>query len=149
MSEGKNAYNTEAGFLNGFTKGELSAILPTVLETNSEVTEDRVFLLSSSEVSLLTDADVAIAAKPTAAAVEQDRSNWYTLYSTELGVTSHFWWLRDHEEYDGYANACEVFVVGNGYNGNDLLTDSVGLEGIGVRPAMTIDLTCEYITLAD
>jgi len=141
MSENKNAYNTEAGFLKGFTDDELSAIAETQVETNGTVTTDRVYLLSSDELELLVEADISIDAKPTDAAVAQDQSAWYSLYSADFGVSDHYWWLRDGAE----DNACEVKAVGNSYTGNKVFSDSAGLEGYGVRPVMTIDLTSEYI----
>ena len=143
MSECRNGYNTEAGFLRGFTEEELSAVLPAEITTNGTVTEDRVYLLSSEELELLVQADVSIDAAPTAAAVENDDSDWYLLYSTDFGVKDHFWWLRDGVQ----TNSCEVSVVGNSYTGNRIFGDSAGLEGYGVRPVMTVSLASEFITI--
>lgn len=146
MAEGKNGYQNEAGFLNGFTEEELSAIVPTKITTNGTVTEDRVYLLSSDELALLNVADISIDADPTAAAVASDGSGWYTLYSTDFGVSDHYWWLRDAAEGDGFTNACEVYVVGNSYSQNKVLSDSASLEGFGVRPVMTVDLSSGLFT---
>ncbi len=76
MTEKRNGYHTEAGFLNTFTTEELSAIVETKVKTGSTLTEDKVFLLSTDEVQWLYDADVSVYAIPTQAAVEQDSSKW-------------------------------------------------------------------------
>lgn len=53
MSEKKNGYNTEGGFLKSFSKEEIKAILTSTVTTNGITTEDKVFLLSVDELSLL------------------------------------------------------------------------------------------------
>ena len=143
MADQTNGYDAEPGFLNGFSEAERNAILTTKVETNGVTTEDKVFLLSKEELSLLEAADVTKYPVPTADAIAADRSGWYQLYSLDYGVQDHYWWLRDGEASP--TNACEGYVVGNSYAEGEILSKSVGLEGFGIRPAMMIDLSCEEI----
>ena len=143
MADRTNGYDTEPGFLNGFSEAERNAILTTKVETNGVTTEDKVFLLSREELSLLEAADVTKYPVPTAEAIAADRSGWYRIYSLDYGVQDHYWWLRDGEA--SATNACEGYVVGNSYAEGEILSKSVGLEGFGIRPAMRIDLSCEEI----
>lgn len=145
MSDMKNGYNTEAGFLKNFTEEEIAAILTTTVNTNGVTTEDKVFLLSKGELSLLETADVSMYPVPTQEAITQDQSGWYQTYSVDYGVQDHFWWLRDADM--SYTNACECYVVGNSYTGGEITNKCVGLEGFGIRPAMTVDLTSSSIVV--
>lgn len=137
MSERRNGYHTEAGFLNGFTDEELSAVAVTQVTTAGTVTEDRVFLLSLDELQWLYEADVSVYAKPTQAAQEQDKSLWYSVDISAYGVEDFFWWLREPNS----KNACECYYVNISYSDEQTAFGSVGLEGYGIRPAMTLDLT--------
>lgn len=141
MSEHDNGYSTEAGFLRGFTKDELAAILPTEITTNGSTTTDRVFLLSSDEMQWLYDADVSIFARPTPEALEQDSTGWYAMYLDACGTDEYLWWLRDA---DG-SNACKSLIVNNSSMDSVISAQCVGLEGFGIRPAMTIDLSSPLI----
>lgn len=143
MSELKNGYNTEAGFLKSFNKTEIKAILTTQVTTNGAVTEDKVYLLSGEELYLLDEADVSTYAVPTESAVEQDQSGWYTLNINEYRVRDHYWWLRDPNT----DTASEVYLVNNSYAGERVFSHNVGLEGYGVRPVMTVDLTADCIVV--
>lgn len=143
MSELKNGYNTEAGFLKSFNKTEIKAILTTQVTTNGTVTEDKVYLLSGEELHLLDEADVSTYAVPTESAVEQDQSGWYTLNINEYRVRDHYWWLRDPNT----DTASEVYLVNNSYAGERVFSHNVGLEGYGVRPVMTVDLTADCIVI--
>lgn len=143
MSEMKNGYNTEEGFLTNFTDKELSAILTTSVKTNDTITEDKVFLLSTDELDLLVEADVRKFAYPTDEAKLQDQSGWYQLYVNDFGTLDHFWWLRDANT----DNSCEVNVAANSIWTSEIISDSAGLEGYGVRPVMTIDLTSPTIEI--
>lgn len=143
MSENKNGYDDEAGFLNGFTDEELAAILTTSVQTDGITTEDRVFLLSEDELQWLAYADVSRYAKPTPEAVEQDDSQWYDIELNDFGVDNHFWWLRTTVE----GSACEAYTVGNSRYEGALVSQIVGAEGFGIRPAMTIDLTSGAFTI--
>lgn len=137
MAEQRNGYNTEAGFLNGFTKEELSMIVTTNVKTGETFTEDKVFLLSTDELQWLYDADVSIYAKPTQAAIEQDTSYWYSVNVSAYDIKDHYWWLRDANG----SNSCEAYYINISYSDERIASGSVGLEGYGIRPAMTLDLT--------
>lgn len=138
MSERKNGYHTEAGFLNGFSEKERAVIVETQVNTAGTVTEDKVFLLSLDELKWLKEADVSVFAKPTAAAVEQDKSNWYKVDCQSYNVEDFFWWLRDANS----ETACECLCANiSYYEDRPTISEYAGLEGFGVRPAMTIDLT--------
>lgn len=141
MSELKNAYDTEKGFLSDFSKEELAAILTTNVETNGTVTNDRVFLLSEEELEWLVEADVSKYGRPTDAAVKQDMSAWYQLYVNEYSVNTHYWWLRSTDA----DTVCEAHTVTGSLYGGKISSESVGLEGFGIRPAMTIDLRSDLI----
>ncbi len=143
MSSHKNGYASEPGFLNGFTREEREAIVPTENVTNGNVLDggeirstDLVYLLSEEELSWLVEANVNIRARPTAQAVRQDQTTWYNMYSLELGIEAYYWWLR--EPVPDTASNC--YVVDIGYRSRLLRGDkAVGLEGFGVRPAVKVD----------
>lgn len=142
MSEHKNGYHTEAGFLNGFSEKERAAIVETQINTAGTTTSDKVFLLSQNELEWLYEADVSVFAKPTAAAVEQDKSNWYKVDCENYNVEDFFWWLRDANP----ETACECLCANISYYENKpTISYYAGLEGFGVRPALTIDLTAEIL----
>ena len=151
MAEHKNGYDTEAGFLNGFTEEELSAIREQeiITQTNalsekeSVVTRDRVYLLSLDELSWFEEAGISVLAVPTQAAVEQDKSNWYAVELSEFGIKEYCWWLR--EPVEDMASKC--YMVGNGYYGENIRKENAGLEGYGVRPAITVDLQSDSLKI--
>lgn len=144
MAEGKNGYQNEAGFLHGFTAKELSAIVDTEIVTNANAlseketvtTTDRVYLLSLEELSWFDEAEMSKFAVPTQAAMEQDNSNWYLLDYNDFGIKECCWWLREPLE----GTACKCYLVGNGYTQELLREENVGLEGFGIRPAVTVNL---------
>ena len=139
-SEYKNGYDMEPGFLSNFTKEERAAILETEVKTNDKVTMDKVYLLSTEELVWFEEANVSFVATPTAASLEQDASDWYEVNVSCYGVDDYCWWLRD---VDPQGLACEAYLVGSSYSGCTIYTEIVGLEGYGIRPALTIDLTQE------
>ena len=149
MSEHKNGYNNEAGFLHDFSQEELAAIVETEIITNTNeltegetvTTQDKVFLLSVEELAWFDEAGISKLATPTEAAITQDQSEWYEVEKNAYDVDSYYWWLR--EPVEGTAYQC--YMVSNGYWEAALLSGTVGLEGYGVRPALTIDLSSEYI----
>lgn len=144
MSEKKNGYQNEAGFLYGFTQEERDAIVETELvtkgnalsETESVTTYDRVWLLSLEELSWFDDAGMRKFTSPTDAAVEQDQSFWYILDYNTYEVEYLSWWLREPETEA--ASLC--YLVDNGYTERVIRQENAGLEGFGVRPALTVDL---------
>lgn len=142
MSEARNGYIEEPGFLSGFTRQEKDAIIPTQHFTNGNALDidpvestDLVYLLAEDELSWLTQANVNIYAKPTSQAIEQDETSWYRAFSTEVGVESYYWWLR--EPVPDKSSKC--FIVNNGYTSEKLLDMDVGVEGFGVRPVVKIN----------
>lgn len=143
MSEKKNGYNTEGGFLKSFTKEEIKAVLTSSVVTNGTATEDKIFMLSRDELSLLDEADVSIYAVPTESAVKQDQSRWYELNVNDYKIRDHYWWLRDPDLNTG----SQVYLVNFSYGGDKIISQSAGLEGYGVRPAMRIDLTAECVKI--
>lgn len=91
---------------------------------------------SIDELSWFDEAGISKLAVPTQAAVEQDQSYWYTLDRDTYGVKEYCWWLR--EPVEGTASKC--YLVGNGYTQDNIQQENVGLEGFGIRPALTVDL---------
>ncbi len=144
MAEKKNGYQNEAGFLWGFTQEERDAIVETELvtrgnalsETDSVITHDRVWLLSQEELAWFDQVGIRKFATPTEAAVEQDQSYWYSLDLDTYGVECSSWWLR--EPVAEASSLC--YLVDNGYTENVIRQENAGLEGFGVRPALTVDL---------
>lgn len=153
MTENKNSYNTEKGFLAGFTDDELAAIKETEITTKGNVlseeeyvvTKDRVYLLSLDELEWFEEANISIYAVPTDAAVDSDATKWYDMLSLSYGINSYCWWLR--EPVEGKSFSC--YLVGNGYNGVDIIENIVATEGFGIRPAMTVNIQNESIKEKD
>lgn len=139
MSELKNGYSNEPGFLNGFAPEERAVLREMTIETEGNVpTEDKVFLLSREELSWLREADLRVYAEPTQEAVKQDQTGWYESYSLSLGVEDYIWLLRDPVEESG----SKCYAVGNGYRAKDDGYEQImaGTEGFGIRPAVCVDL---------
>lgn len=149
MSDKKNGYDMEPGFLTNFNEDELAAIKTTTIKTkgnelsdkNIITTEDKVFLLSKEELELFDKADINKLAKPTDECLEQDSSNWYEMEKEGYKSEMYYWWLRDPVE--GYSSKC--YLVGTEYWEGKIFEQSVGLEGYGIRPAITVDLTSDAI----
>ena len=142
MSENKNGYIGEPGFLTGFSKKEKAALLPTQNITNGNAldktpieTTDFVYLLSKDELSWLKEANVSIYALPTRQAVQQDQTLWYRMFSLDLGLEAYLWWLR--EPVPDKSSRC--YMVDNGYRKEILRTMEVGTEGFGIRPVVKVN----------
>lgn len=75
-------------------------------------------------------------AEPTEKAFEIDDSDWFMALSEPYNVDAYYWWLRDAVE--GCASKC--YIVGNGYLEENIFEKNVGLEGFGIRPAITVAL---------
>lgn len=144
MAERRNGYEHEPGFLHDFTEEELAAIIETeiitaanpLMDINTVTTKDRVYLLSREELQWFDEAGISKLAVPTQAAVEQDQSAWYLVDYQAYGIREYCWWLRDPAE--GSTSKC--YLVNNGYTQELLRQENAGLEGYGVRPALTVDL---------
>lgn len=150
MSELHNGYQNEPGFLYNFTEEEIGMLVErecrtpgnALLEGEDIITFDRVFLLSQEELAWFDEAGISKLSEPTEAALEQDLSQWYEVSVSEYGLKEYCWWLRTPVE--GYSS--KAYLVDNGYGiqndevGNNLKKANVGLEGFGIRPAVTIDL---------
>lgn len=145
-----NDYDTEAGFLTNFSKGMRSALVATPLTTaknnvtdggGSEVVNDKVFLLSNTEVGLanensiaegkllpLFSNDASRVAYPTAEAVAKSE------YKDETNlVASKPWnyWLRS--PYASYSEVARgVYVSGGLYSRYAYVGDK------GARPAINL-----------
>ena len=151
MSDLKNGYELEKGFLTNFSKSEIAAIKTTVVETKGNdlsaqkiiTTEDKVFLLSVDELELLEKANMNILTYPTAECLEQDETGWYDDEYEAHKSRTYCWWLRDPVE--GYSSKC--YMVGTEYYNEKIWEKEVGLEGYGIRPAMTVDLTSDAIVI--
>ena len=157
MSELKNGYSNEAGFLHDFTDEELTALKTVDVVTKANVlaaaqngntggtqeiiTKDRVYLLSLEGLGWFEESGMTTLDVPTDAAIQQDASGWYKIYSLDMGVKEYYWWLR--EPADKSSSKC--LLVGNGYSGNSLSEYPAGLEGFGIRPAVTVDLHSKSI----
>lgn len=142
MSDMKNGYEDEAGFLCGFTNAEREALVETEVETAGTITKDKVFLLNLEELEWMKEADVNILTKPTQAAVSQDTTKWYNGYSLDYGIDNYFWWLREPKE----DSASQCYMVSNGLTSDLTTTQIVGTEGFGIRPALTVDIQ-KFMTL--
>ena len=149
MSYKINGYDIEPGFLTNFNKNEIAAIKTTTVETKGNelsseeviTTEDKVFLLSVDELKWLEDANMNILTYPTEECLEQDKSDWYEGEYEAHGSRTYCWWLRDPVE--GFSAKC--YMVGTEYYDNKIWEKEVGLEGYGIRPAITVDLTSDAI----
>lgn len=149
MADRTNGYNAEPGFLCGFTEEELEAIKETTLETKENalsdqdmvVTQDKVFLLSMEELEWFKEANVSLLAEPTPEAVKKDNATWYRDYCLGFGIENHMWWLR--EPVEGSSSQC--YLVGNGYQAENIYMWEAGVESFGIRPAITVDLTSDCI----
>lgn len=151
FSDFKNGYSNESGFLYNFTEEEREAIVETTISTKGNilsdkdtiVTKDKVFLLSSNELEWFEGTGISVYAIPTTQAVSNNQDFTYRdivqgVYKTDTNL----WWLRD--PVDNYSSKC--YLV-NAETMPNLINDSnyVCVEGYGIRPAITIDLTSELI----
>lgn len=145
-----NPYNTESGFLTGFSANMKAALL-TVTKTvakntvtdggGSETVSDKIFLLSNTEVGLANENNIAEGskymlfsdnnsriAKPTAEAVSKS-----TYSNSSFNVNSAwYWWLRS--PIAGYSTYARIV-----YTDGSLSYSISAYNGAnGVRPACAI-----------
>lgn len=135
-----NGYDTEAGFLNGFSSDFVAALLDTTVKVvkntvtdggGSENVVSKIFLPSTTEVGLaneagitegsklaLFDGDASRIAKPTAEAVNKSD---YTNSSFNVN-SGWYWWLRtpyaSHSSYARLVYLSGTLNNGSAYNGD-------------------------------
>lgn len=109
------------------------------LTEEAKVTRDLVYLLSVEELLWFEEAGISKLAVPTQEALEQDQSNWYEVELSAFGTKEYYWWLRDAAE--GTSSSC--YLVNTGYTREELTTANAGLEGFGIRPAITVNLEAD------
>lgn len=145
MTECKNGYDSEKGFLTNFSEEERAIILPTENTTKGNalvddemiVTTDYVYLLSQEELKWFDEAGLSRFARITEAAKEKDAVKWYNIYYDTANSEYYMWWLRDPVE--NTASSGMICGITNG--NNEIFTRNVGNEGYGIRPAITIDIS--------
>lgn len=106
MADRMNGYDTEPGFLYGFTDEEKEAILTEknltkeYYKSNGEdvVTENKVYLLSKSDVEKMKDEGISIYVTPTEEAIEKNESGIYAQYKEIYNRSEFYWWLREPVE---------------------------------------------------
>ena len=148
VDSGWNPYDAEVGFLSGFSQEFVDAILPTTLTVvkasvdggGTEITTDKVFLPSTTEVGLANEGGVAEGSKwplftndasrqanPTAQAVSASN---YT--NTNFNATSPwYWWLRT--PLSGYSHSVRIVLSSGVLSGNFAF-----IGHYGVRPALNL-----------
>ena len=148
-----NSYETEPGFLFGFKKEELDLILDTTISTlgnpHSDTeyieTTDKVFLLSTEELSWFEGTDIPLYAIPTKDALIQNTDSSYKeIIQDSYHTDSLYWWLRDPAK----DSTCKVNYVSLSVK-PDVYESSffVSVPSIGVRPAITVDLTSDRLNI--
>lgn len=144
MADRMNGYNTEPGFLYGFTDEEKNILVEVenktkeYYKTNGEevVSKDKVYLLTRADIDDFEKAGVSIYASPTDAAVKNNESSYYNDYKDMLHMDEYYWWLR--EPVEGTPNKC--YFVTSGYEQDMFASRSVNVESFGIRPATTVDI---------
>lgn len=140
MSEMKNGYDEEKGFLYGFSEAEKQALVRRKTVTKcgdgtEQESEDLVWLLSEKELEWLSEAGMSYLAAPTEQAVELDKTNSYEELSVSAGHENYYWLLRDAAENTG----CKVLNVNNRLDGEKTFSVNCGVESFGIRPAICVD----------
>lgn len=137
---GNNFYSSEPGFLYAFTESERNTIVG--ITHDSKI--DKVFLLSSSELTWLKAAGIPVYASPTDAAIaNSDADHSYTSFTDAVNVDSYYWWLRDSDDL----KANEAYMVATEYEEDDeVLTSSVGASNFGIRPVVCVKYDSQDIT---
>lgn len=131
MSEHKNYYDSEEGFLYSFTDEE-KAVMTTAANG------DMVYLLSREEINILFEkAKLRIYTTCTEKAYENDKCHWYNSDYYCVDDKDYYWFTRDAVEGTGN----KVYLITNSSDPAHIQTVSAGLEGFGIRPAITLDLT--------
>ena len=136
-SEMCNGYDREDGFLYEFTPEEKEHILETEhayegngLNPGKHLTRDKVYLLSLTELEWFEQAGLDVYAYLSDTAKQMDESGWPKSMTARGG--EYFWWVRDASAH----SACEGYLVG--VDGIPRRPYAVGVEGFGIRPAITV-----------
>lgn len=127
----ENGYETQSGFLYGFTEEEKSQLVTTVVDTK---TEDRVFLLSLEEAEkYFVEQNIVLSATPTEGAVLIEGTGLYKEYY-EQGQRGTYWGLRTQGD-----NACSIFCAGTGLGETENFHSEYACSSLmGVRPAIVL-----------
>lgn len=147
MCDGRNEYNSEAGFLHDFSQEEMDALVATTVSTEFhdwesgrtlvKETEDYVYIPSKADIPLFETVDINIFCEPTASAIEKDNSNMYQEYCELYDLTTTVWWLRDPYE-NSYSELC---CVATGHNAVMFVENVAAVPGVGVRPMLRVDIS--------
>lgn len=144
MADRMNGYNTEPGFLYGFTDEEKNILTEVKNKTNGKeiVSKDKVYLLTKADIDDFEKAGISIYASPTDAAVKNNESSYYKEYKDMLHMDEYYWWLREPVEGTPY----KCYFVTSGYEQDMFAARSVNVESFGIRPAITVDIAalCKY-----
>ena len=102
---------------------------------------DEIHTYKENDLELFEKAGMNMLTKPTEECLEQDESKWYQVEQDGYGVEMHYWWLREPV----LDSSSKCYAVGNEYWEEKIIENTVGLEGLGIRPAITVDLTSDVI----
>ena len=137
----ENGYETQAGFLYSFTEEEKSKLVETkvvteVLEGDSVITTDKVFLLSYDEVmEYLVKQNFVLSSVPCENAVLLEGTGIYKEYYDE-GVRSTYWATRTEGDLP-----CEVICAGAGLSETENFHSQYACSSLlGVRPVIVLPL---------
>lgn len=151
---GDNFYCNEPGFLYEFTEEEKAALVTVTNQspantfsenaTDGYVTsEERVYLLSSEELSWIDEAGMIMYAKPTAACEEHDAYRaYYEDFVEAYHTESFYWWLRDNPKEE----INKVYVAVTEYESDMTVAPAnCGASDYGVRPVVTVDASSKAL----
>ena len=137
----ENGYETQVGFLYSFTEEEKSKLVETkvvteVLEGDSVITTDKVFLLSYDEVmEYLVKQNFVLSAVPCENAVLLEGTGIYKEYYDE-GIRGTYWATRTEGDL-----ACEVICAGAGLSETENFHSQYACSSLlGVRPVIVLPL---------
>ena len=142
ISEYKNAYANQAGFLHGFSASEQSLISPRTnstsgnsIDPSAKTTTDKVFLLSQAEVQkYLIDQNFVTYTTPTQSAIDSDKSFYYS-DSKKQGFATYPWFLRSP---DNESPTKVIIVTAGTYIERDFYKQIACICSMGIRPAVVI-----------
>ncbi|MGL4800307.1 MAG: TIR domain-containing protein [Cellulosilyticaceae bacterium] len=118
----------------GFKKAAIKESISNSSNAYYEELTDKVFLLSVEElIAYMEDEYIEIKTTLTEEAIANDKSGWYKDLKGQTGGY-HMWWLRT----PAGQSASEVCAVGT--KGDVVYTEYATSSGVGVRPAVYIDV---------